>query len=162
MFEALQSCPVPVIAVVHGAVFGGALGILACCDYVYAENETKYCFSEVKLGLSPAVISDFITRKIQDSFVRPLMLSAEVFSNTTALRIGLAHQSYSGLINLNDIAGAFTANGTQAMRETKKLLNALSSTEVISERKNLTTKTISERRMSIEGQARLKKFLTKK
>ena len=162
MFDAVQSCPVPVIAVAHGAVFGGALGILACCDYVYAEEKTKFCFSEVKLGLSPAVISDFITRKIQDAYVRPLMLSAEVFSTSTALRIGLAHKNFSGQINLDDVAGTFAANGVEAMRETKKLLNALTATGVFSERQHLTAKTISERRMSVEGQERLKKFLTKK
>ncbi len=80
MFEAIQVCERPVIGIVHGAVFGGALGLMACCDYVFAEEKTQFCFSEVKLGLVPAVISSFVLKKVPDAFVRPLMLSAEVRS----------------------------------------------------------------------------------
>ena len=86
MFYAIQNCNAPTAAVAQGAVFGGALGLLACCDYVFAEENTQFCFSEVRLGLAPAMISDFILRKISDAFIRPLMLTAEVFYTNHAAR----------------------------------------------------------------------------
>ena len=161
MFESIQNCPVPVVAVAHGSVFGGALGILTACDYVFAEANTQLCFSEVKLGLAPAVISGFITRKIQDAFVRPLMLSAEVFKAENAREIGLVHKVYSGSVSDAEVVKMFSGNGFQAMRETKKLLNQLLSTADMTARRALCAAVITERRMSEEGQARLKAFLNK-
>jgi methylglutaconyl-CoA hydratase len=161
MFESIQNCSVPVVGLAHGAVFGGALGLLACCDYVFAEEKTQFCFSEVKLGLAPAVISSFISRKVQDAFVRPFMLSAEVFKTSQALQIGLVHKSYSEKIELSEVVKVFSGNGLEAMRETKKLLNQLLETSDTETRKNLCAQVITQRRMSVEGQERLKKFLSK-
>ena len=161
MFEAIAFCPVPVIGVAHGAAFGGALGLIACCDYVFAEEKTQFCFSEVKLGLAPAVISSFIKRKISEGSARSLMLSAEVFSTEKAVAIGLVHSTFSGVFDLEKSLKNFSSNGTEAMRETKKLLNQLSGSDW-DKQKKLTTTVISERRMSAEGQERLKKFVDKK
>lgn len=161
MFESIQNCSVPVVGIAHGAVFGGALGLLTCCDYVFAEEKTQFCFSEVKLGLAPAVISSFIARKIQDAFIRPLMISAEVFKTSQAVQIGLAQKSFSEKIELADVVKVFSGNGLEAMRETKKLLNQLLVTSETEQRKNLCAKVITDRRMSAEGQERLKKFLSK-
>ncbi len=68
MFDAIFRCNKPVIAVAHGAAFGGALGLLACADIVICEEKTQLCFSEVKLGLVPAVISHFLTKKVSLGF----------------------------------------------------------------------------------------------
>lgn len=160
MFEAVAFCSVPVIGLVHGAVYGGALGLLAACDYALAEAQTKFCFSEVKLGLAPAVISSFVLRKISDSQARSLMLSAEVFSATQALQVGLVHGSYSEEAEIIKCVKNFSNNGLQAMKETKKLLNQLQ-TANWDQQKKMTTTVISERRMSLEGQERLKNFLNK-
>lgn len=159
MFESIQQCQTPVIAIVQGAVFGGGLGLIACSDYVYAEENTKFCFSEVKLGLAPAVISGFISRKISDSFYRPLMLSAEVFKSQDSKDIGLVQKIYSGEIEISDIVKNFKANGFEAMKETKKLLNSLLDDTAVSKHKDHCSRIISERRMSQEGQERMKKFL---
>lgn len=159
MFAAIQDCPTPVVSVVHGGVFGGALGLVACSDYVLSENGTKFCFSEVKLGLAPAVISDFISRKIPDSFYRPLMLSAEIFNSEQALKIGLIHRIFSNEVDDSDILNIFSKNGSEAMRETKKLLNKLMKTNEDLAKKQNCIRVISERRVSLEGQERLKKFL---
>src|SRR3989344_9473858 len=102
MFEAIAFCPVPVIGVAHGAAFGGALGLLSCCDYVYAEEKTQFCFSEVKLGLAPAIISGFISRKIPDAFYRPFMLSAEIFNSQDSKNIGLIQRIFSGKIEISE------------------------------------------------------------
>ena len=159
MFESIQQCQTPVIAIAQGAAFGGALGLLACCDYVYAEEKTQFCFSEVKLGLAPAIISGFISRKIPDAFFRPFMLSAEVFNSADSKNIGLIQKIYSGKIEISEVVKKFLANGTEAMKETKKLLNLLMSNQTIKDQKDYCTRIISERRMSQEGQARKKKFL---
>lgn len=161
MFANISSCSVPVVGVAQGAVFGGALGLLGCCDYVYAEKNTQFCFSEVKLGLAPAVISDFITQKIPDAFVRPYMISGEVFSTDQALRMGLVHKTFDSSLELEQALKGFMANGQEAMFETKQLLNQLGKTGNAEERKALCTHVIATRRMSAEAQERLKKFLAK-
>lgn len=161
MFDNILACHIPVVGIAHGAVFGGALGLLACCDYVYAEKNTQFCFSEVKLGLSPAIISDFITRKIPDAFVRPLMLSAEVFKPEQALRIGMIHNTFEGEADLQVLLKGFQANGKEAMGETKNLLNQLLDNKKADDRRDMCARVITGRRMSAEGQERLKKFLTK-
>lgn len=159
MFESIGHCEVPVIGLVQGAAYGGALGLIACCDYVVAEENTHFCFSEVKLGLAPAVISSFILRKVSDSFVRPYMLSGEVFTTEKAIELGLVHGS--AMTTAFEIAKKFSSNGKEAMKATKKLLNSLTGALSWEDQKALTTKVISERRMSLEGQERLKKFFTK-
>ncbi len=161
MFEAIKNTEVPVIVKAQGSVFGGALGILACADYVYAAEATKFCFSEVKLGLAPAVISSFILRKCADGLVRPWMLSAEVFDIATAEVIGLVHNRFFNVLSDEDILATFSGNGLEAMKATKKLLNQIQSANW-TEQKKLTTTVISERRISTEGQERLKKFFDKK
>jgi methylglutaconyl-CoA hydratase len=161
MFDAISGCTIPVVGVVQGAVYGGALGLAACCDYVIAERKTGFCFSEVKLGLAPAVISSFVLKKIADSFARPYMLSAEVFSAESAQRIGLVHELVDGADGWMDSMKKFSANGLEAMRETKKLVNQISAGPAWAEQKKLTTKVISERRVGAEAQARLKKFIEK-
>lgn len=159
MFASLRNCPIPVVGIAHGAVFGGALGLLACCDYVVADASTNFCFSEVKLGLAPAVITGFISDRIPDAYVRPLMLSAEVFKTDKAIQIGLVHEGAAQTPDVDVLVAKFSANGTEAMRETKKLLNLLLKENPAA--KAACTRVISERRMSAEGQQRLQNFLNR-
>lgn len=162
MFHAMILCPVPLIGFVQGAAYGGAMGLLACCDYVFAEPDVKFSFSEVKLGLAPAIISSFVLRKISDGAVRPLMLSAEVFSTKTAIQVGLVHQEIANLDTaFFEQLKVFSSNGLEAMKETKKLLNQIKMGLSWPEQRSLTTKLISERRTSEEAQSRLKKFFEK-
>ncbi len=162
MFAALKNCRHPMIGQIHGAVFGGGLGILACCDYVFVEEKTKFCFSEVKLGLAPAVISSFILQKCPDSFVRPLMISGEIFNAKMAQTAGLAHSIYSETMSVEDVTKIFSDNGVEAMRETKRLLNELHESSQSSQHMKLTTETISRLRISDDAQSRLQNFLDKK
>jgi len=164
MFEAIAFCEKPVVGVVHGAAFGGALGLIACCDHVIADEKTKYSFSEVKLGLSPAVISAFILRKCADAFVRPLMLNAEVFTSEKAKSIGLVHHVVTAHEEAMNLVRQYSELGIEAIAETKKLLNSIElakNGDSWQKQKKLTTLVISERRVSSEGQSRLKSFLSK-
>lgn len=91
-FEAIVQSPAIVIARVHGAAFGGGAGLVACADVAIAHPETKFAFSEVKLGLVPATISPFVLPKIGSGHARALFTTGEVFDAERALRIGLVHE----------------------------------------------------------------------
>ncbi|WP_415064301.1 enoyl-CoA hydratase-related protein [Bdellovibrio sp.] len=164
MFEAIAQCSLPVIGLVHGAAFGGALGLIAACDEVVAEEGTQFCFSEVKLGIAPAVISAFVNRKAVPGKVRPLMLSAAVFNAHTAQQVGLVTEvvpAGEGHTVLQKVLHNYSQCGPEAVRETKKLLNSLNSM-TWDQQKKATAKVIAERRASPEGQEGLKSFLEKR
>jgi methylglutaconyl-CoA hydratase len=91
MLEAIKRCDKPVVCRVHGHAIGGALGLVATADYVIASDETVFAFSEVKLGLVPAVISPFVLRRISHGHARALFITGERFDAARAERIGLVH-----------------------------------------------------------------------
>ncbi|MEZ0392106.1 MAG: enoyl-CoA hydratase-related protein [Pseudobdellovibrionaceae bacterium] len=164
MFESLWNCPIPIIGVVHGAAFGGALGLIAACDYVIAAENTQMCFSEVKIGLVPAVISAFILKKCSVGSIAPLMMSGQIFSPKKALDAGLVHEVVSESHLAESLARTvqnFQEAGPEAVRETKKLIRQFSDLDS-SQLKAETCRVISERRTSSEGQEGLKSFLEKR
>src|SRR5204862_6218105 len=91
MCEAVDSCPSPVVARVHGYALGGGSGLVACADVAIAAPDATFGFSEVKLGIIPAVISPFVLPKI-GAQARRYFLTGERFGAETALRIGLVHE----------------------------------------------------------------------
>lgn len=164
MFESIAHCSLPVIALVHGAAFGGALGLIAACDEVIAEENTQFCFSEVKLGIAPAVISAFVKRKAVAGKVRPLMLSGVVFNAHIAQQAGLVNEVApvgEGHTVLQKILSSYLQCGPEALRATKKLLNDLDQ-KTWTEQKKITALVIAERRASDEGQEGLRAFLEKR
>ncbi|MEK7485888.1 MAG: enoyl-CoA hydratase-related protein [Planctomycetota bacterium] len=92
LFHQIQIFPKPLIAQVNGVAMGGGLGLIAVCDGVVAQEKATFAFSEVRLGLIPAVISPYLLKKIGFSHSRQLMMSGENFSTTTAKEIGLIHE----------------------------------------------------------------------
>ena len=92
MFAAIEECAAPVVARVHGAALGGGSGLIAACDIVIAADDAVFGFTEVKLGIVPAVISPFVLRKIGHTHARALFTSGERFGADRALRIGLVHE----------------------------------------------------------------------
>jgi methylglutaconyl-CoA hydratase len=163
MFEAINNCPVTVVAKAHGNVYGGGLGLLAAADIVAAEKNTKFCFSEVKWGLSPATISPFVIRKMKESSAREFMLTAKRFSAAEALDSGLCNfvgndDEVDDYIQAN--LDALVENGPQAMRATKTLFNAFHE-QSVKDNKAYTAKVIAECRVGSEGQEGLNFFLTK-
>jgi methylglutaconyl-CoA hydratase len=164
MFKAISESQVPVIAVVHGAAFGGALGLIAAADYVIAEEKTQLCFSEVKLGIVPAVISHFVLKKTSLGVVAPSMLTGKVFSPKSVQGTGLIHEVVNAEEldeKLSEVTQLFLQAGPEAVKATKKLIHhvgELSVTEAAAE----TGKVIAERRVSREGQEGLQGFLEKR
>lgn len=162
MFQAIASCPHPVISEVHGAVYAGGLGLIAASDIVVADKGTKFCFSEVKLGLVPAVISHFVLQKTTLGAANPWMLTGKVFGTVEAQSLDLVHFSTDSVsASTNDLLTQLLESGPEAVRETKKLLKALQ-TASPAQAKTKTTSVIAERRVSAEGQEGLQSFLNKR
>jgi len=165
MFWALRSCPHPLIGRVHGNVMGGGLGLTAVCDVVAAVEGTKFCFSEVKLGLAPAVISPFVLERMSVSQARRYMLTGETFDTKVALASGLVHFAGGETevdVFVNQLSAQLTQNGPEGTRATKGLLRAMYEIDDWDQRRELTTKLIAERRTSAEGQEGVRSFLEKR
>lgn len=165
MFWTLRACPHPIITRVHGHAMGGALGLIAVSDIVAAVEGTQFCFSEVKLGLAPAVISPFVLERMAVSTARRYMLTGEVFGAEEALSSGLAHfigdeSAVDSFIERT--LAAMALNGPEGVRATKTLIMGVSSESDWRKRREMTTKVIAERRASAEGQEGLLGFFEKR
>lgn len=122
LFESIVRCHAVVIAKVHGAAFGGGCGLVAASDIAIAEENTKFAFSEVKLGLIPATISQIVLPKIGSGHARALFTTGEPFTAERALRIGLVHEvaSESELHSrVEEKLGHVLASGPNAVRLSK-------------------------------------------
>jgi methylglutaconyl-CoA hydratase len=153
MLEAIDACPAPVVALVHGHALGGGAGLVACSDIAIAHEKTVFAFSEVKLGIIPAVISPFALRRIGETAARRYFVTGERFDAHTALRIGLVSEVTN---TLEEAAGRVLQElrtaGPRASRAAKRLvLDRPEGPE--------TAQRIAERRASQEGQEGLRAFL---
>jgi methylglutaconyl-CoA hydratase len=126
MFETLDTCPVPVIARVHGAALGGGMGLCAVADIVVAESGTRFGFTETRLGILPSVISPFVISKIGETHARALFPGGRRFDATRAARIGLVHEIVEGLEALDAAVDAAIADllegGPTAARAAKAIV----------------------------------------
>ena len=156
MLEAIDGCPAPVVAAVHGHALGGGIGLVACSDVVLAEQLTVFAFSEVKLGIVPAVISPFALRKIGESAARRYFVTGERFNAETALRIGLVHEVTDDLdAAIEQILGELRTAGPRAARHAKRLVLERPEGPETAQR-------IAGRRTSAEGQEGLRAFLERR
>ena len=157
LLEAIDGCPAPVVARVQGHALGGGCGLVACSDVAVAAPDAVFAFSEVKLGLVPAVISPFALAKIGPSAARRYFLTGERFDAATALRIGLVHEVAADLDEaVERVLTELRSAGPRAARAAKRLvLDApLDGKETASR--------IAERRTSEEGQEGLRAFLERR
>ena len=161
LFEAIMSCPLPVISLVHGFAIGGGLGLLSVSDVVIAEENSQFRFSETKLGLIPSVISPFVLRKIGLSHAKFLMLSALPFSAKQAQQIGLAHFIGSKKecdIFLNKLLKNFRELDPSAVSKTKQWLNSAFTLPLLKVKKEGVS-LISEARKTSSARQRIKNLL---
>lgn len=164
MFAALDSLPVPLVGRVHGAALGGGCGLAAVCDIVVAEEATEFGFTEVKLGILPAVIGPYALAKIGPSAARELFLTGSRFSAARAREIGLAHAVVpAGEMDatVDAYVKALLTSAPEAIAAAKRLIVDIRhrpAHEVV----DLTARTIAERRVSSEGQEGLRAFLEKR
>ncbi len=156
MFEAIDRCPAPVVARVQGHALGGGAGLVAAADIAIADPATVFAFSEVKLGIIPAVISPFALAKIGAGAARRYFVTGERFDAETALRIGLVSEVAEQLdVAVERAIAELLSAGPHAARWAKRLVR---------ERPDgpETARWIAERRASEEGQEGLQAFLEKR
>jgi len=165
MLDAIDRCPVPVVARVQGAALGGGMGLCAVSDLVIAESGAKFGFTETRLGILPAVISPFVIAKIGETHARALFPGGRRFDAMRALRIGLVHEVVEGLdaldaaveVALSDILAA----GPTASRAAKAIVREVRGLPHESTRWH-TARRIAGQRASAEGQEGLRSFLEKR
>lgn len=165
MMGKLYRFPKPVIARVHGAAYGGGVGLAACCDVVIASEEARFCLSEVRLGLIPSVIAPYVIEKIGASAARRYFLGAEPFSAATAREIGLVHEVVDELeveATATRLAELFARNGPAAMREAKALIRDIAGRTIDDALAEDTARRIARIRVGAEGQEGLAAFLEKR
>ncbi len=129
MLTVLDSMPKPTLARVNGDGYGGALGVLGACDIVVAVEDAKFAFTEVRLGIIPAVVSPFVLGKMGESAARRYFLSAETLTAATLKKLGLVHEVVSGDL-LDDscarITEALLRGAPHALAEAKTLIREVS------------------------------------
>ncbi|RUO79518.1 enoyl-CoA hydratase-related protein [Pseudidiomarina taiwanensis] len=163
LMERLDQLSKPTIAVVQGAAFGGAVGLAACCDIVLAAPTSKFCLSEVKIGLIPAVISPYVMRALGVRQSRRFMLTAEVISAEQALQFGLVHEVTDALEQrLAELVQQLLNNSPAAVTAAKRLVLDLEQRPLDPECRQITIERIAAIRVSAEGQEGLNAFLEKR
>jgi methylglutaconyl-CoA hydratase len=164
MLQAVDECPVPVVARLHGAALGGGAGLASACDVAIAEDGTQFGFPEVRLGLVPAVISTYVLPRIGTGASRRYFLTGERFGAAEALAMGLIHESVpQGRLDerVNAVVAEILKGGPLAQRAAKRLIRdvaALPRAKAVEE----TLRLIAEIRTSPEAQEGLSAFLEKR
>lgn len=164
MYQVLDTLPLPVIARVQGAALGGGAGLAAVADIVVAAEDAVFGFTEVKLGILPAVISPYVLRKIGLSAARELFLTGARFSAGRAREIGLAHHVVGASAldaRVSELARELSSSGPTAIAVTKELIRRIAS-ELPDDVIGLTSETIARQRVSDEGQEGMRAFLQKR
>jgi methylglutaconyl-CoA hydratase len=164
MFAALDSLPFPLIGRIHGAALGGGAGLAAVCDIAVAGEQTTFGFTEVKLGLIPAVIAPFVLRKIGQSAARELFLSGMRFSAGRALELRLVHAvvAESHLdATIARYVQEFLAAAPEAVAAAKALIREISD-RPLEETMPVSARAIAAQRVSPVGQEGLRAFLEKR
>lgn len=164
MFRAIDECPVPVIGRVMGPALGGGMGLIAACDIVIATPDAQFGYTEVRLGIVPAVISPFSLAKISERSARRYFLTGEIFDAATAHTIGLVHEvvmpdQLDGRVQA--VVDTLLKNGPHAVRTAKELIRRVTRLSR-DEAREYTIATIARARISAEGQDGLSAFLEKR
>lgn len=165
MMRRLDRLAKPTVAVVQGAAYGGGVGLAACCDIVVAADVARFCLSEVKLGLVPAVISPYVVAAIGPNQARRYFQTAEAFSAATAHRIGLVHEvvPLDGLAAARDtIVAALLEGAPRAQTEAKALVFAVGGGALTDGVVEHTVQLIARLRAAEEGRDGLCAFLAKR
>ena len=161
MFEAIDTCPVPVVARVHGAALGGGMGLCAVSDIVIAESGARFGFTETRLGILPAVISPFVIAKIGESHARALFPGGRRFDAIRAQRIGLVHEVVEGEAALDAAVDAavndLLAAGPTAARAAKAIVREVRGLGHGSSKWH-TARVIARQRTSAEAQEGFRAF----
>ncbi len=164
LYETIYNCSKPVIGRVNGHAFGGGIGLFATCDITICTNNSKFAFSEVKLGIIPAVISKYISKRIKLSDMRRLFITGERFDSNYAKEIGLIDfvvSKYELDESVKKYVNILYSSSSNAIFEVKKLVTACQTMNTEKYKKYIVEK-IAELRVSEEGQEGINAFLNKR
>ena len=165
MLKALHQMPIPTIARVQGAAFGGALGLISCCDIAVASSKASFALSEVKIGLVPSTISPYVIAAIGERHAKRYFMTAERFDANTALQISLVHEAVEERFlddKVEQLITMILSNGPEAVVAAKQLVFAISGKAIDSSLIEHTCEVIAGIRISAEGQEGLNAFLDKR
>ena len=165
MFRELATLPLPTVARVNGHAIGGGTGLVAACDIAVATDTATFAFSEVRLGLIPAVISPFVLRAIGERHAREWMMTGNRFDAGTAARIGLIHQA----VPVDDLDAAVASRlegilvaGPNSVRACKEMIDLVSPHPSLTDHESTLARQIARLRVSPEGQEGISAFLEKR
>lgn len=165
MLRTLNELPKPTIAKVQGSAWGGAVGLICCCDMAVSVASARFCFSEVQLGLVPATISPYVINAIGPRAARRYFLSAESMDASMAKDLGLVSE-VANEANLDQVLSNWIENllqnGPEAMAEAKRLIADIAAEPISDQLLWRTSECIARRRVSDEGREGLSAFLEKR
>jgi methylglutaconyl-CoA hydratase len=165
MFRAFDELPVPVIGRVQGAAIGGGAGLVAVCDIVVSAEDAVFGFTEVKLGIIPAVISPFVIAKIGVSAARELFVTGARFPAARAYKMDLVHAVVPAAEldeTIDRYIAEILAGGPQAIAAAKTLVRDIASAKDPADATRISASALAKRRASEEGQEGLRAFLEKR
>ncbi|MFB0912777.1 MAG: enoyl-CoA hydratase/isomerase family protein [Glaciecola sp.] len=165
LYNLLYTLNKPTIAKVQGAVYGGGVGLVACCDIAIGSKLSKFCLSEAKLGLVPATISPYVIEAIGPRLAKRYFMTAEVMSSRRARRIGLLSEAVSEEeldSSVENIISSLLNNGPKSVATAKHLVNKISRRTIDDQLIDETSDLIATVRVSDEGQEGLTAFLEKR
>ena len=165
LMSTLYNLNKPTIAEVHGASYGGAVGLVSCCDIAIAAERSSFCLSEVKIGLTPAVISPYVVKAMGERQARRYFISAEVIDARKALDLELVHEVVPAeelTQRVDELITLMLKNGPKAMGISKALVQKVADEKLDENLNHYTRDLIAEVRVSEEGQEGLTAFLEKR
>lgn len=164
LMYSLNQSPKPTIAMIQGSAFGGGAGLAAACDIAIAATTARFCFSEVKLGLIPAVISPYVVKAMGERTAQMLFMSAEIFDAPRAQSLNLVQHCVpeDNLLEFTmEYAKKISLNAPEAVIMSKQLVRYVADKKMDEELVYYTASLIAQKRISAEGQQGLKAFLNK-
>ncbi|MDE2336585.1 MAG: enoyl-CoA hydratase/isomerase family protein [Alphaproteobacteria bacterium] len=164
LLKTINTCPKPTLALVQGNAFGGGVGLTACCDIAIAEEGTRFCLSEVRIGLIPSIIAPYVIAAIGARQARRYFMTAERFDAATAQRLGLVHETCpeGGLdAAAEKILAALRDGAPAAQARGKKVILDIAGKRIDDAVIKFTAEQIAEARASDEGREGLNAFLNK-
>jgi methylglutaconyl-CoA hydratase len=165
MLWTIYTCPVPVVARIHGDCYAGGLGLAAVCDIRVAADSVTFCLSEARLGLLPATISPYVVRAMGEQAARRYFVTAERFDAAAAKATGFVHEVVAADAldaQVDAIVAAIVANGPMATRACKQLVRDVGGREITAELRSETARRIADIRASAEGKEGVQSFLDKR
>lgn len=164
-FFTIYTCKKPTIAMVHGAAIGGANGLLASCDLAYADENTTFSLSEVKIGIIPACISPYVIKRVGEYGSRELMITGKRIKGTEAEHHRLVNKSLPEAElepHVESVIGLIRTSGPNAITQCKSLIFNVSNEETLEQALESTARMIADIRASEEGQEGMAAFLEKR